>query len=105
MSTGFFNVPLPINERVRNYAPGTVNLGSSVSHFDSALSPNELMEPFITQPKTGPGLAVELMADIGWNIFSSISPIISTMADVSVQQGSTDQVAFVIGDNDTDIFV
>ena len=23
MSTGFFNVPVPVNERVRNYAPGT----------------------------------------------------------------------------------
>ena len=23
MPTGFFNVPVPINERVRNYAPGT----------------------------------------------------------------------------------
>jgi len=86
---------------VRHYAPVAINQGSSVSHFDSALSPNELMEPFITQPKTGPGLAVELMADIGWNIFPSIAPIISAMADLSLQQGSTDQVAFVVGDNDT----
>jgi hypothetical protein len=86
---------------VRHYAPAVINQGSSVSHFDSALSPNELMEPFITQPKTGPGLAVELMADIGWNIFPSIAPIISTMADLSLQQGSTDQVAFAVGDNDT----
>jgi len=96
------NYSAGINQgHVRNYAPAAINLGSSVSHFDSALSPNELMEPFITQPKTGPGLAVELMQDIGWNIFPSISPIISTMGDVSIQQGSTDQIEFVIGDNDT----
>ena len=85
----------------RNYAPSSLNQGSSVSHFDTAFAPNELMEPFITQPKTGPGLAVELMADIGWNVFASMTPIISEMADVSVQNGSSVQLDFVIGDNDT----
>ena len=85
----------------RNYAPSSLKQGSSVSHFDTAFAPNELMEPFITQPKTGPGLAVELMADIGWNVFSSMVPIISEMADVSVQNGSNRQLDFVIGDNDT----
>ncbi|MDT8281917.1 MAG: hypothetical protein RQ982_03790 [Gammaproteobacteria bacterium] len=96
------NFTAGINQgHVRNYAPATLSQGSSVSHFDSALAPNELMEPFITQPKTGPGLAVELMADIGWNIFPAMSPIISSMADVSVQNGSSRQIAFVVGDNDT----
>ena len=96
------NYSAGINQgHVRHYAPGTLSQGSSVSHFDSALAPNELMEPFITQPKTGPGLAVELMADIGWNLFPSFAPIISSMADVSVQNGSARQIAFVIGDNDT----
>lgn len=85
----------------RNYAPSSLNQGSSVSHFDTAFAPNELMEPFITQPKTGPGLAVELMADIGWNVFASMVPIISGLADVSVQNGSSAQIDFVIGDNDT----
>jgi hypothetical protein len=85
----------------RNYAPASLNQGSSVSHFDTAFAPNELMEPFITQPKSGPGLAVELMADIGWNVFASMVPIISELADVSVQNGSSGQLDFVIGDNDT----
>ena len=88
---------------VQQYAPVTLSPGSSVSHFDSALTPDELMEPFITQPKTGPGLAIDLMADIGWQIFPSFSPIISKLADVSVQQGDAAQVAFVVGDNDTSL--
>ena len=98
------NYTAGINQgHVRQYAPGSLSLGSSVSHFDSALTPNELMEPFITQPKTGPGLAIDLMVDIGWQIFSSFSPIISSLADVSLQQGGTTQVAFVVGDNDTSL--
>jgi len=98
------NYTAGINQgHVRQYAPATLSPGSSVSHFDSALTPNELMEPFITQPKTGPGLAVDLMADIGWQIFSSFSPIISQLADVSLQQGDTAQVTFVVGDNDTSL--
>jgi hypothetical protein len=96
------NYTAGINQgHVRQYAPATLSQGSSVSHFDSALTPNELMEPFITQPKKGPGLAVDLMADIGWNLFPSFAPIISSMADVSVQNGDSRQIAFVIGDNDT----
>jgi hypothetical protein len=96
------NYTAGINQgHVRHYAPGTLSQGSSVSHFDSALTPNELMEPFITQPKTGPGLAVDLMADIGWNIFPSMAPVISSMADVSVQNGGSRQIVFVISDNDT----
>lgn len=87
---------------VRNYAPGTLQLGSSVSHFDTAMTPNELMEPIITEPKSGPGLAVQLMADIGWNIFPSFSPTISTLADVSMA-GNSEQLSFVIGDNDSNL--
>jgi hypothetical protein len=86
---------------IRHYAPTSLKQSSSVSHFDTALAPNELMEPFITQSKAGPGLAVELMVDIGWNVFSSMAPIISSMADVSVQNGSSRQITFVIGDNDS----
>lgn len=98
------NYSAGINQgHVRHYAPTVLAQGSSVSHFDSVLSPDELMEPFITQPKTGPGLAVQLMADIGWNVFPSASPIISSMADVSVPQGGVHQVAFVIGDNDSSL--
>jgi len=48
------------------YAPATAAPGSSVSHFSTSLSPNELMEPFYTGGNHSPGLATCLMSDIGW---------------------------------------
>lgn len=48
------------------YAPNPVRLGSSVSHFSNALSPNEAMEPAYTTALHDPGLARQLMEDIGW---------------------------------------
>ena len=41
---------------VRMYAPNPQQPGSSVSHFDTALMPNELMEPFYTGPNHDVGL-------------------------------------------------
>ncbi len=53
---------------VQMYAPNPVEPGSSVSHWDTAVAPDELMEPFITDPPIQMiGLAAEAMLDIGWN--------------------------------------
>lgn len=54
--------------RVKLYAPGIVQPGSSVSHFDIAASgPNLLMEPAINPDITQDlDLTDELMLDIGW---------------------------------------
>ncbi len=50
------------------YAPNPLEQGSSVSHWDTTLTPDELMEPFVAdQPIQDPGLALELMLDLGWN--------------------------------------
>jgi cysteine-rich repeat protein len=57
----------PISGHVQMYAPSTLEPGSSVSHFDKALAPNEVMEPVYTGPNHDPGLAVDLLKDIGWN--------------------------------------
>jgi hypothetical protein len=54
--------------RVKMYAPGNLQPGSSVSHFDTApLGPDLLMEPRITM-NLGQGLDLtdELLRDIGW---------------------------------------
>ena len=54
---------------VRLYAPGVVEPGSSISHFDTVASPNLLMEPFITdglQSSRNLDLTPSLMQDIGW---------------------------------------
>lgn len=53
------------SNRVRMYAPATLASGSSVSHFDTALSPNEIMEPSLTSVNFK-RLANHLMLDIGW---------------------------------------
>lgn len=53
--------------RVRMYAPGTVQPGSSVSHYDVSTAPNLLMEPSINADLGQQlDLTDELMRDIGW---------------------------------------
>ncbi|MDX1632536.1 MAG: hypothetical protein R3234_11775 [Thermoanaerobaculia bacterium] len=47
------------------YAPETNRPGSSVTHFDTSLSPDELMEPNLT-PEATDFLATPLLEDIGW---------------------------------------
>ena len=52
---------------VRMYAPNPVQVGSSVSHFDTVLTPDELMEPFL-RPSPLQILTNQLLKDCGWNI-------------------------------------
>lgn len=40
--------------------------GSSVSHWHTQVTPNELMEPFFTAPSKNVGLADDLMTDVFW---------------------------------------
>ncbi len=52
------------------YAPNPVQPGSSVSHWDTSLTPNALMEPFISADLEGAttlDLTPALMTDIGWS--------------------------------------
>ena len=51
---------------VEMFAPFMPIPGSSVSHFSESLFPNELMEPFFSGADHQPGLAADLMKDIGW---------------------------------------
>jgi len=58
--------------RARLYAPDPYQGGSSVSHFDTVLTPNQLMEPSInsnlTHEVTRPNdLTFALFRDIGWD--------------------------------------
>ena len=55
------------NSGVQLYAPSTYNSGSSVSHFDTDLTPNELMEPFAKNDVTYQHSAA-LLNDIGWSV-------------------------------------
>ncbi|HTV00622.1 MAG TPA: PA domain-containing protein, partial [Luteitalea sp.] len=58
--------------RVLVYTPSPVDPGSSVSHWDTIASPNQLMEPFISDDllhTVAPprDLTLPLLRDIGWN--------------------------------------
>lgn len=55
---------------VRMYAPNPFEQGSSVSHWDTALSPDELMEPSAT-PTSDQRITEALLKDIGWSLSSS----------------------------------
>ena len=49
------------------YAPGALELGSSIAHFSTAAAPNLLMEPFITSGLTDDlDLTDELLEEVGW---------------------------------------
>lgn len=52
---------------VQMYAPSSLELGSSVAHWDTVLTPDELLEPFATlNPKDE--LTTHLLNDIGWTL-------------------------------------
>jgi hypothetical protein len=58
-------------QRARLYAPGSFQGGSSVSHYDTVATPNQLMEPAInsnlTHEVTPPiDMTFSLLADTGW---------------------------------------
>jgi hypothetical protein len=56
----------------RIFAPNPVQPGSSISHFDTVLTPNELMEPFATPPP-GPYsyMTSGLLEDVGWRLLAN----------------------------------
>ncbi len=56
----------PMTGHVLMYAPDPIEPGSSTSHWDKTLTPNEIMEPAYTGPNHDPHLAIQLMQDIGW---------------------------------------
>ena len=52
---------------VQMYAPAVLQSGSSVSHWDTALTPDELMEPNAT-PHPADIVTTQLLEDIGWTL-------------------------------------
>lgn len=69
---------------VQMFAPGTIQPGSSVSHFDTAVAPDELMEPFATVT-SDQRLTDRLLADIGWDVTSpTCGPVHSVILSPNV---------------------
>jgi len=73
--------------RVRLFAPNPVQGGSSISHFDTALDPNALMEPSATASlHDNVDLTLELFRDIGW-FFGATATAMSMFAGGEVDGG------------------
>jgi hypothetical protein len=73
--------------RTRLYAPATVASGSTFSHFDTAVTPNALMEPFITDTlhaEVNIDLTPALLADIGWKLNPGFAKIGNCTTNVPV---------------------
>ena len=94
-----------LGDHVQHYAPSVVNSGSSVSHFNNTVSPNELMEPFYTSDGAPDiSLAKQLLEDIGWQTFpNGDTPAVSPFKTSSALAGQTSQIQFVVKDNDNEL--
>lgn len=62
-------------ERVRLHAPGTLQPGSSVAHWTTDVTPNEVMEPVLTGSTHDVSLAKFLMMDMGWPMDASVGVV------------------------------
>lgn len=80
-ASGSFTGGVAASGQVEMYAPDPVELGKSVSHFTTDLNPDELMEPFYTGVSLTPGLALELLGDIGWPLLNA--PVLASLSPTS----------------------
>jgi len=60
-----------VGDHVQMYAPNPQQGGSSVSHWSTMVTPNQLMEPSYTGPIHNPGLETPLFQDVGWVVSRS----------------------------------
>jgi len=91
---------------MKMYAPASYESGSSVSHFDTTLTPNELMEPSYTDFLATPGLGEELLVDIGWSYNSTPAannaPVLASIGSQTVAEDNSKTVALSATDADGD---
>jgi hypothetical protein len=87
-----------VGDHVRMFAPNPQQSGSSVSHWDTALTPNQVMEPNYTQALHSPNLELPLFQDIGWMLSASPSSLTVTpttnISSTGQQGGSFSPVSF-----------
>jgi len=75
------------NGHVRLHGPAVLAPGSTMSHWSTALTPNELMEPNYTGVNHNRGLALALFQDIGWTVQCPVAVAISSFGARSVDRG------------------
>jgi len=71
------------------YAPSPYESGSSISHWSTALTPDELMEPFYTGPEHTVGLALPAMEDLGWTVLGSNGGSTTTVTPTTTSTTTT----------------
>jgi hypothetical protein len=74
---------------VQMFAPDPQVPGSSVSHWDTALVPNEMMEPQYTGPLHDVGLMRELFGDIGWDTLDATTTTTTTTSTTTTTLSPT----------------
>jgi hypothetical protein len=62
--------------------------GVSLVHFPYSMFPNQLMEPAYSVPMRTPGLAVQVMQDIGWTLAPKIGTDVVFILDVTGSTGA-----------------
>jgi hypothetical protein len=92
-------------DHVEMYAPNPQEPGSSVSHFSTSLTPDQLMEPFYTGPNHDVGLALPLMRDIGWALSGpNTPPTISNIPGQTTNKNTpVGPIPFTVGDAETPV--
>jgi Na+-translocating ferredoxin:NAD+ oxidoreductase RnfG subunit len=82
---------------VQMYAPNPYESGSSVSHFDTALTPNELMEPQYTGDSTHHH-SEALLKDIGWTLYQSSNDSPDITGQVALAVDEDNSLTFAVTD-------
>ena len=72
------------------FAPNPLQPGSSISHWDTSLTPDELHEPFYTGPNHNPGLSLNAFADEGWTVGPTTTTSSSTTTTTTIPFGGDD---------------
>ena len=90
--------------KVEMYAPNPYKSGSSVSHFSTAATPNEIMEPSYTEFLTTPGIATQLLQDIGWALPAATNntPVLASIGALSSTEDNNKVVTLSVTDADSD---
>ncbi|HKW14425.1 MAG TPA: FlgD immunoglobulin-like domain containing protein [Candidatus Krumholzibacteria bacterium] len=73
---------------VQLYAPTTVAPGSTYSHFSTACTPDEMMEPNYTVPNHNRSLAAEAFKDEGWTLQCPVAVAISSFNVRATDRGA-----------------
>jgi hypothetical protein len=91
--------------KVEMYAPSPYESGSSVSHFSKDATPNEIMEPGYTEFLTTPGMATQLLQDMGWAQVSAPAnnaPVLTSIGAQTTTEDSTKIINLAAADADGD---